>query len=204
MEAHNDLLLATPVYATLSFLSQVPGAPEHRRYMHAATVKIVRCVFPLLFCAQGLCQAADQASRPRPLAETLVGAFESAARGDTLFAAKTSTNGVPLFTLTLETNGTYSVFCASVSVEPKIDGGGYIVPGFEFGTWRQGGDRYHPELVLTATNRSHMEFLFPSHMKVDQRDLNRLTAIDSPQNNLGQLRGGRAPLSSPYFYRKSP
>jgi hypothetical protein len=27
----NDLLLATPVYARLSFLSQYPGAPEHRR-----------------------------------------------------------------------------------------------------------------------------------------------------------------------------
>jgi hypothetical protein len=28
----NGLLLATPVYASLSFLSQWPGAPEQERY----------------------------------------------------------------------------------------------------------------------------------------------------------------------------
>ena len=175
--------------------------------MHAATAKIVRCLFLLLICARGLCQTPEKPTQHRPLVnslQTLVGTFESAARGDSLFADKTSTNGVPLFTLTLETNGTYFVFCASVFVVPKIDGGGYVLPGNEFGTWRWGGDRYHPEVVLTATNRSHMNLLFPGHMKVDRRDLNRLSAINPPPSSMSESPPRWVPLSSLYFYRKSP
>jgi hypothetical protein len=182
------------------------GSGSAFRYMHAATARIVRFLFLLLICARGLCQTPEQASQHRSLVDslqTLVGTFESAARGDSLFADKTSTNGVALFTLTLETNSTYFVFCACAFIVPKIDGGGDLVPGNEFGTWRRGGDRYHPELVLTATNRSHMHLLFPSHMKVDRRDLNRLTAINPAQNNL-EFPLHWVPLSSPYFYRKSP
>jgi hypothetical protein len=175
--------------------------------MHAASVKIVPCVFLLVLCVRGLCQTPGQATSNRPLVDsiqTLVGTFESAARGDRLFGGRTCTNDVPLFTLTLETNGTYFVFCTSVFVEPKIDGGGYVLPGNEFGTWRTGGDRYHPEVVLTATNRSHMNLLFPNHMKVDQRDLNRLTAINTSPSDMSEGPPRWVPLSSPYFYRKSP
>src|SRR5262249_4618428 len=148
-----------------------------------------QCLFLLQFCAHGVCQTPEQSAlhwQSIDSIQTLAGTFESEARGDSLFADKTSTNGVPLFTLTLETNGTYFVFCASVFVEPKIDGSGYALPGNEFGTWRKGGDRYHPEVVLTATNRNHMNLLFPSHMKVDWRDLNRLTAINPRPSDMSE------------------
>lgn len=177
------------------------------RYMPGASLKIVLCVFLCVLCAKGLCQIPEQASLHRPvvdLLQTLVGTFESAARGDSLFGDGTSTNSVPLFTLTLETNGTYFVFCASVFVEPKIDGGGYVLPGNEFGTWRRGGDRYHPEVVLTATNRCHMNLLFPSHMKVDRHDLNRLVAMNPLPSDISESPPRWVPLTSPYFYRKSP
>jgi hypothetical protein len=180
------------------------GVADRNRYMQTATVRIVRCVFLLLLCAQGLCQTPEQASQHPPLADSLqplVGTFESAARGDSFFGGRTSTNGVPVFTLALGTNGTYFVFCASIFLEPKIDGGDFILPGNEFGTWRW--DRHHSEVVLTATNRSHMNLLFLSHMKVDQRDLNRLTAINTPPSNISESPPRWVPLSSPYFYRKN-
>src|SRR5262245_52194325 len=105
-------------------------------YMRAAAVRIVRGVFILLLCAEGLCQTPEQASRPADALQRLVGTFESAAHGDSFFGERTSTNGVPLFTLTLETNGTYFVFCASVWVEPDMDGArSWMCPGYEFGTW---------------------------------------------------------------------
>ena len=186
----------------------MPLIGDFDRYMRAATVKIVRCVFLLLVCAQGLCQTPPQASQLRlgvDALQTLAGTFESEARGDSFFAGKTdSSNGVPLFALTLGTNGTYSVFCASIFIEAKIDGGSFICPGYEFGTWRWGGDRYHPEVVLTATNRSHMNLLFPSHMKVDRRDPNRITAINPTPPDMSESPPRWVPLTSPYFYRKSP
>ena len=188
----------------------LPRVPEPGRYMCAAAVRAVRWVFLLLLCAQGLCQSPEQAPLHRPSVDslqTLAGTFESAARGDSLFGDRTdrtSTNGVPLFTLTLETNCTYFVFCASVFVEPTIDGGGYGLPGSEYGTWRRGGDRYHPEVVLTATNRSHMSLLFPNHMRVDPHDLNRLTAVNPRPPVMSEMPPRWVPLRSPYFYRKTP
>lgn len=214
---HNKSLLLNRQQIPLDATTRIGQAKHARaifsavadlcRYMHAATVKIVSCVLLVLLYAHGLGQTPEQAAQhPAPLdsLQTLVGTFESAARGDNFFADRTSTNGVPLFTLTLETNGTYFVFCASVFVVPLIDGGGSIVPGNEIGTWRRGGDRYHPEVVLTATNRSHMALLFPSHMKVDRGDLNRLTAINPPPSDMSESSPRWVPLSSPYFYRKSP
>jgi hypothetical protein len=171
--------------------------------MHAATVRIVRYVFLFLLCAQGFCQTPEKGSQHPPIAaplQSLVGTFESVARGDSLFVDRTSTNGVPLFTLSMGTNGTYFVFCANVDIERSIDGDNFMRPGNEFGTWRW--DRHHSEVVLTATNRSHMTLLFPSHMKVDQRDLNRLTAINPPQHDL-EFPLHWVPLSSPCFYRKA-
>jgi hypothetical protein len=182
------------------------GSPDVRCHMSVATVRVVQCLILLLLCAHGVCQSLEQAPLHRPTInsiQNLAGTYESEARGDTLFADRTSTNGVPLFTLTLETNGTYLVFCASVFVEPKIDGGGYVVPGYEFGTWRKGGDRYHPEMVFTATNRIHMKLLFPDHMKVDWRDLSRLTTINLP-SEMSEGPPRWVALSSPYFCRKSP
>ncbi len=174
------------------------------RYMRAAGVR-VWCMFGLLLCVQGLCQTSEQTPWHQLSVNSLqilVGTFESAVRGDSLFGDRTSTNGVPLFTLTLETNGTYSVFCARVFIVPLIDGGGSVVPGYEFGAWRRGGDRYHPEVVLTATNRTHMAEAFPTHMRVDLRDLNRLTAINIPPSTNLMLWHPWVPLSPPYFYRK--
>jgi hypothetical protein len=162
-----------------------------------------RCIFLVLLCAEGLCQTAGQASRHPALAESvqaLTGTFESAVRGDSFFGGGT-TNAEPLFTLTLATNGTYYVFCASASIEPSIDGGrSFIRPGIEFGTWRW--DRGYSEVVFTATNRSHMTRVFPTHMKVDQRDLNRLAAINTPPPKDLTMPFPWMPLSPPYFYRK--
>ena len=168
--------------------------------MQATTFRFAQFVLLLVLCAQGLCQTPKQTPPQANMLQPLAGTFESVARGDSFFGGGTS-NAAPLFTLTLATNGTYFVFCASVDIERSIDGDNFIRPGNEFGLWRLGGDRYHPEVVLTATNRSHMTLLFPSHMKVDRRDLNRLTAVNPLQNDLEfPLRW--APLSSPYFYRK--
>jgi len=181
-----------------------PGLPEPGRYMRAATVRVVRYLFMLLLCVQGLCQTPEQAPLRRPSVDSLqilAGTFESAVRGDSLFRDRTSTNGVPLFTLMLMTNGTYSVFCASVFIVPLIDGGGSVVPGYEFGTWRW-VDRHHFEVVFTATNRSHMAEAFPTHMGMDPRDMNRLTAINSPPSTNLTVRHPWVPLSPPYFYRK--
>src|SRR5215471_10202904 len=132
----------------------------------------------LLLCAQGFCQTPEQ-SNP-PLADSLqplVGTFESAARRDSFFAGRASGNGVPLYTLTLKTNGTYFVFCSSVFVAPLTDEDRSVVRGYEFGTWRW--DRHDFEVVLTSTNRSHTNLVFPRHLKVDRRDPNRLTAVDT-------------------------
>src|SRR5690348_3104480 len=168
-----------------------------------APVIVVRCGLVFLVCAQGLCQAPKLGSTPADPHGALAGTFESVARGDSFFGGGTS-NAAPLFTVSLGTNGTYFVFCASADIEPHMDGGGsFIRAGREFGTWRWGGDRYHPEVVFTATNRSHMNLLFPSHMKVDWRDLNRLTAINPSASEKSELPRGWIPLSSPYFYRKS-
>src|SRR5204863_3152288 len=115
-----------------------PRAPQAERYILGAAVRVVEFLFLLPLCVQGLCQTPDQAPLRRPSVDSsqiLAGTFESAVRGDNLFADRTATNGVPLFTLRLETNGAYSVFCASIFTVPLIDGGGSLVPGYEFGTW---------------------------------------------------------------------
>jgi hypothetical protein len=171
--------------------------------MPAIALRIVRCIFLIVLCNQGLCETPEQASRHPSLTnslQTLTGIFESAVHGDIFFGM---TNAEPLFTLTLATNGTYFVFCASADVEPNIDGGRKLFsrPGNEFGTWRW--DREHSEVVFTATNRSHMTRMFPTHIKVDQSNLNRLTAINTPPPK-GLLISERpwVPLSPPYFYRK--
>ncbi len=167
--------------------------------MSAAAVRIVRAVAILLLCGQGLCQKPEQAPPLANSPQTLAGTFESVARGDSFFGAGTS-NAAPLFTLTLGTNGAYFVFCASVDIEPHMDGGkSFIRPGREFGTWRW--DRQRSEVVFTATNRSHMTQVFPTHMKVDLRDLNRLTAVNTAPPK-GLIRHPWSPLNPPYFYRK--
>jgi hypothetical protein len=170
-----------------------------------AAVGLAQYAFLTLLCAQALCQTAEQAS-DRPLVadslETLAGIFESAVRGDSFFGGGT-TNAAPLFTVTLGTNGTYFVFCARVDIEPGIDGGkSFLRPGNEFGTWRW--DRGYSEVVFTATNRIHMTRVFPTHMKVEQRPVNRLTAINAPPSKdlLITERCPWVPLSPPYFYRK--
>lgn len=50
----------------------------------------------------------------------------------------------------------------------------------------------------------HASFVFPSHMKMDQRDVNRLTAINDPPSKMSEVPPRWVPLSSPDFYRKSP
>ena len=173
-------------------------------YIRATTVRLVRYLFLLLVCVHGLCQTSEQAPLRRASVDLLripAGTFESAVRGDSLFGDRTCTNGVPLFTLTLETNGTYCVFCASVFIVPLIDGGGSAVPGYEFGTWRW-IDRHHFEVAFTATNDNHMAETFPTHMRVDPRDLNRLTAINTPPSTNLAVRHPWVPFSPPYFYRK--
>ena len=169
--------------------------------MHAIAVRIIVAALLLLLCAQGLCETPEP-SNP-PLADSLkplVGTFESAARRDSFFAGGASRNGVPLYTLTLKTNGTYFVFCASVFVAARIDEDDSVVPGYEFGIWRW--DLHDSEVVLTSTNRSHVNLVFPRHMKVDRRDLNRLTAVDTaPPKDLTIPRPW-VPLTPPYFYRK--
>src|SRR5262249_8288788 len=80
-------------------LIRVAFQPEQKKSINEPGIAI-RYMFLLLFCFQGLCQTPEQASQP----QTLAGTFESAARGDSLFSHRTSTNGVPLFTLTVETN----------------------------------------------------------------------------------------------------
>jgi hypothetical protein len=120
--------------------------------MDETTVRIIRCVLLPLLCAQALCQTPEQRLTPADSLQSLAGTFESVARGDSFFGGGTS-NAAPLFTVTLGTNGTYFVFCASVSIEPHMDGDhSFIRPGNEFGTWRW--DRQHSEVVFTATNRS--------------------------------------------------
>jgi hypothetical protein len=174
--------------------------------MRVTIARVVQCVFLLLLCAQGFCQTPEQGSQHPSRADAvqaLTGTFESAAHGDSFFGGGTSTNGVPLFTLTLGTNGTYFVFCASVFVVPDMDADrSYkgVCPGYEFGTWRW--VRGYSEVVLTATNRSHMTHFFPTHLKVDQRNPNRLTAINTPPPSNLTLPHPWVSLSPPYFYRK--
>ncbi len=172
-----------------------------RRYMSAAALGILQGTAILLLCAQGFCGTTQPAAPVPDSLQTLAGTFESVARGDSFFGGGT-TNAKPLFTLTLRTNGTYFVFCASVDIEPHMDGGhSFLRPGNEFGTWRW--DPHHSEVVFTATNRSHMTEVFPTHMKVDLRDLNRLIAINTAPPR-GLIRHPWFPLNPPDFCRKVP
>ena len=203
--------LTYPTAANLAMTRRCQADDQLRRvadwtcYMGGARVRIVPCLFWFLLCVQGICQTSEQAPLHRPSSlnslEILAGTFESAVRGDSLFGDRTSTNSLPLFTLTLETNGTYSVFCASVFIVPLIDGGGSIVPGYEFGRWKW-VDRHHFEVVFTATNRIHMAEAFPTHMRVDLRDLSRLTAINTAPPKDRTIPHPWVPLTPPYFYRK--
>ncbi len=182
-----------------TYIAMMTAGLLNDRCMEAVAVRMVWAVFILLLCAEGLCQTPQQASPVGNPHQTLAGTFESAVRGDSFFGGGTS-NAAPLFTLTLETNGAYFVFCASVDIEPHMDGGkSFIRPGRELGTWRW--DRQRSEVVFTATNRSHMTQVFPTHMKVGLRDLNRLTAVNTapPKGLIGHP---WVPLNPPYFYRK--
>lgn len=171
------------------------------RYMSAAALRILRGAAILFLSAQGFCGTTQPAAPLPDSLQALAGTFESVARGDSFFGGGT-TNAKPLFTLTLRTNGTYFVFCASVDIEPHMDGGhSFLRPGNEFGTWRW--DRQHSEVVFTATNRSHMTEVFPTHMKVDLRDLNRLIAINTAPPR-GLIRHPWFPLNPPDFCRKVP
>jgi hypothetical protein len=58
--------------------------------MQEAAERVVRGVFILLLCAQGLCQTPEQASPRADSLQPLAGTFESVARGDSFFGGGTS------------------------------------------------------------------------------------------------------------------
>jgi hypothetical protein len=85
-------------------------------------------------------------------------------------------NGVPLFTFELATNETYRVDCSEPHITQGIDGGGlYAYPGLELGTWRWNPQSH--QLVLTATNSSHMASAFPRTLCPDKANPDRLEAV---------------------------
>ena len=173
--------------------------PGFRGYMDGVSMRIGGGLCLFLLCGQGLCQTPGGSAQTNTQS-LLAGTFESVARGDSFFGGGTS-NAAPLFTLTLETNGTYYVFCASADIEPHMDGGkGFIRAGQEFGTWKW--DRQRSEVVCTATNRSHMTRVFPAHLRVERGELNRL-AVDTQPAKDPKIPQSWIPLSSPYLYRKA-
>src|SRR5690348_14976779 len=107
----NHWLLATPVFASLLVLSQSPGAPEPDRYMKNYGLRSLVFLFAVLSLAaisrRGLAQQAEVVAAKQFSAPTGTYTFVARRPDFSPFALITSTNEVPLFTLRLETNGTY-------------------------------------------------------------------------------------------------
>lgn len=151
----------------------------------------------LLLCAAAACQAEDKQSQRGGMLRPPSGIFQSEAR---FHPGGTSTNGVPLFTLNLDTNGTYRTECSMPDYVQGIDGGGlFSYRGTESGTWQW--DPQNRQIVLKVTQSSHMSRCFPQILKLDEHNF-RLEAINLPPR--GPQPGGPLwlPLLPASFHRK--
>jgi hypothetical protein len=147
MRRYNLLLLATPVYTQLSFLSRWPGAPEPHRYMKSARLGFSFILFVLLLCViappSGSAQQKEAPARDQSAAPTGTYAPHQKPIIWDPFSSPL-TNSVPLFTLRLETNGTY--IAEAPNPPPRFFSEG-CRPEIASGTWRWDAQKREFELA---------------------------------------------------------
>ena len=132
------------------------------------------CLF-LLSCAVCVSPAQEQKLNTKPAPRPPTGVFESVEK------FTRGTNSPPLFTLHLETNGTYRVECSMPDFVQGIDGGGaFCYTGRESGAWEW--DSQNLQIVLKVNKSDHMSRWFPRVLRASERDLDRLEAVNiAPQ-----------------------